>query len=134
IRQHLAGHLQFAESQRPAAPLPADPAQIEADHLPERIEPEATGHDRIVLEMTTEEPEVRLDVELGTDEALAEMAAGLADFADARKHQTRGQRQLGVARPETPPGASSPQVSISKTAAPIQHIRTPLLRSAIKRF
>src|ERR1044071_479133 len=32
-RQHLAGELQFAQAQRPAAPLAAAPAKVKANHL-----------------------------------------------------------------------------------------------------
>src|SRR5262245_58340450 len=72
IRQHLAGKLQLAEPQGPAPTLAPDPAEIEADHLPERIQPQAPRHDGIVLEVAAEEPEVRLDIEFGTNQALAE--------------------------------------------------------------
>src|ERR1700737_220972 len=40
VRQHLARELQFAKTERAAAPLAADPAQIETDHLPHRVEAE----------------------------------------------------------------------------------------------
>src|ERR1700744_5098799 len=54
IRQHLTGKLQFAQSKRAAAAFAADPAEIKADHLPHRVEPKTTGHDRVVLEMAAE--------------------------------------------------------------------------------
>src|SRR6185437_14887704 len=63
VRQHLAGELQLAEPERPAAPFAAAPAEVEADHLPHRVETKAAGHHRVVLEVATEEPEIRLDVE-----------------------------------------------------------------------
>lgn len=50
--------------------------------------------------MAIEEPEVRPNVELGTDETLAVWTAILADFGDAIEHQHRRQRQLRIARPE----------------------------------
>src|SRR4051794_32979018 len=63
-RQHLAGELQFAETERTAAALAAAPGQEESDHLPQRIEAETAGHHRVALEMAAEEPEVGFDVEL----------------------------------------------------------------------
>ena len=45
----------------------AEPAEKEAEQLPQRVEPEAAGHDRIALEVAGEEPEVGLHVELGDD-------------------------------------------------------------------
>ena len=79
-----------------ARPLPgrAEPAEEEADHLPQRVEAEAARHHRVALEMAGEEPEVRLHLELGADQALAVLAAGLRDLGDAVEHQHRRQRQL----------------------------------------
>jgi hypothetical protein len=57
-------------------------------------EAEATRHHRIALEMTGEEPEVRLHVELGPDQALAVLSALLGDLGDAVEHQHGRQRQL----------------------------------------
>src|SRR3981189_144558 len=64
------------------APLPAHPAQIEADHLPHRIEAETARHDRIVLEMAAEKPQVRLHIEFGADQAPAVPAPVLGTFTD----------------------------------------------------
>ncbi len=78
-RQHLIGEvdLKKADTERAAATRQAEPAEEEAGELPERIEAEAARHDGVALEMAIEEPEVRLDVELGADEALAVLAAPL---------------------------------------------------------
>src|SRR6266700_148849 len=83
VRHHLPGKFKLAQPERAAAAFAADPPSVDADHLPERVEAEAAGHDRIILEMAAEKPEVRLHVELGTDNALAVFSAGLADLADA---------------------------------------------------
>src|SRR5262249_27465825 len=72
--------------------------------------------------MAAEEPEVGLDVELGAHDALAEFAAGLADFADAVEHQHRRQRQLCIARAEHLAAAARQQILIFITAAPIEHV------------
>src|SRR5690348_14120140 len=90
----------LAKTERAARSFATNPAEITTDHLQERGESEAVGHDGIVLEMAAEEPEVRLDVELGAHQALAEFTAGLADFGDAVEHQHRWQRQLGITRAE----------------------------------
>src|SRR6266850_2005318 len=72
VRHHLPGKLELAEAERPAAALAAAPAQKEANHLPERVEPQASRHHRIALEMATEEPKIRLHIEFGADPASAE--------------------------------------------------------------
>src|SRR5882724_3867125 len=121
MRQHLPGKLQLTEAERAAMAFAADPAEEKADHLPHRVEAEAARHHRIVLEMTAEEPEVRLHVELGADQPPAVLAAGFGNLADAIEHQHRRQRQLGVAGAEQLAPAASQQILVFITAAPIQH-------------
>src|SRR5215470_14949365 len=82
MRQHLPGKFQIAQAQRPAAALAADPAEVKTDHLPQRVQPKAARHDRVILEMAAEKPEVRFHVELGADQALAVLAAAVANLAD----------------------------------------------------
>src|SRR3546814_6126369 len=41
-RQHLAHELHLADRQRPAGARPAEPAESEAEQLPQRVHPEAT--------------------------------------------------------------------------------------------
>src|SRR5262245_27186706 len=60
---HLPGELELAQSERAALAGGAQPAQEEAEQLPQRIQAEAAGHDRITLEMTGEKPEIRLEIE-----------------------------------------------------------------------
>src|SRR5438128_1804429 len=80
-----------------ATPLAADPAEVEADQLPERVETQAARHHRVLDEVAGEEPEVRIDVELGLDVAEAVLAAVVVDMGDAVEQQHRRRRQLGVA-------------------------------------
>src|SRR5690606_21179735 len=98
--QDLAGELDLADAQRPALARQAEPAEVRADQLPERVETEAARHDRIGFEMAGEEPEIGADVELGHDLALAVGAAILVDVRDAVEHEQRRQRQTGIARAE----------------------------------
>src|SRR3546814_6614667 len=83
-RQHLAHELHLADRQRPAGARPAEPAESEAEQLPQRVHPEATRHYRVVLEMALKEPEAGLDVELGLDLALAVGATLLGNVRWAR--------------------------------------------------
>src|SRR5690348_6619714 len=110
-----AGQLDLADAQRPAAARRLHPAEEESGHLPQRVEAQAARHHRIALEMAGEEPEVRLDVELGHDLALAVLAALVVDLGDAVEHQHRWQRQLGIARPEQVPFGTLDQVLESVT-------------------
>src|SRR5690606_34876837 len=96
-RQHLAEELDLAAAQGAAAARGAQPGQVEADQLPHGVKAQAAGHHRIADEMALEEPEVRADVELGADEALAVLAAVLVDLDDAVEHQHRVGGQAGVA-------------------------------------
>ena len=73
--QDLIGEFDFPNTKRPAASREAEPTQIKAEELPQRVEPEAARHHRIALEMAAEEPEVRLDRIFGQDHALAIGAA-----------------------------------------------------------
>ena len=86
-----------------------------------RVEAEAARHDRIADEMAGEEPQVRLDVEFGADEALAEGAAGLADLGDAVEHQHRRVGQLGVARTEQLAAGAGQQFFIVVAGLPFLH-------------
>src|SRR5260370_4763020 len=91
VGHHLTGELQLTEAQRTAASLAAGPAEIKADHLPERVEAETARHDWIVLEMAGEEPEIRVHVEVGPNDAPAGFAARFGNFGDAVEHQHRPQ-------------------------------------------
>ena len=73
--QHLVAELHFSDAERPAAPRGTEPSEMEAHELPESIEAKTAGHDRVVLEVTTEEPEVRPHVEFRQDMTFAEGAA-----------------------------------------------------------
>ena len=114
-RQHLAGKFDFAQAERAAAAGRAQPAEEEADHLPQRVEAEAARHHRVALEVAEEKPEVRLHIEFGADHALAVLAAGLGDLGDAVEHQHRRQRQLGVAGAEQLAAAAGQQIFVVET-------------------
>ena len=83
-------HLVHAERATEAAM--SLPGEIEADELPHRVEPQATRHDRIAAEVTFEEPERRIDVELGPHFSLTEGAAVLRDVSNAIDHSHRPDR------------------------------------------
>jgi hypothetical protein len=68
--------------------------------LPQRIEAEAAGHDRIALEMAGKEPEIGLELEHSADQAFAVFAPGFGDLRDAIEHQHGRKRQLGIAGTE----------------------------------
>src|SRR6266702_869922 len=70
-RQHLARELELAQPQGATLAGRAEPAQKKSEQLPQRVEPEAAGHDRIAFEMTGKKPHVGLDAELGADQPLA---------------------------------------------------------------
>src|SRR2546430_9940614 len=71
--------------------------------------------------MATEEPKVRLHIELGANHPLAVFPAGLGNFADAVEHQHRRQRQLRIAGAKQLAAAAGQQILVFVTAAPIQH-------------
>src|SRR5471030_1059305 len=99
-RQHLAAELDFAAAERAPAPLASHPAQVKTDQLPHRIQPQASRHHRVALEMTGEKPEFRAQVQLGHDLALAVGSALVADVDDAVEHEHGRQGQLRVAGTE----------------------------------
>src|SRR5712692_8431891 len=69
--KNLAGEFQLPEPERASLAGGAEPTQEEAEQLPERIETQAAGHDRIALEMAGEEPQVRPEIEYGANQAFA---------------------------------------------------------------
>src|SRR6266545_1802152 len=101
-----AGELDLADTQRAAAAGGLHPAQEEAQALPQGVQRQAARHHRVALEMAVEEPEVRLDIELGHDLAFAVLAPGLGDLHNAVEHQHGRQRQLRVPRPEQAPAGA----------------------------
>ena len=106
VGQHLAvgadhaGEFHLTHAERVAAPLPAAPAEVEAGQLPQAIEAEAAGHDRVAGEVAGEEPQVGGDVEFGHDMALAVQAAIFRDVGDAVHHQHGRFGKLGIAGAE----------------------------------
>src|SRR5262249_15981718 len=99
-RQHHSGEFHIADTE--SAPLSGstEPAEKEAQHLPQGINAEAARHDRNPEEMATEKPKVRLDIEFGDNLAFAKFTAILRYMRDAIEHQHGRQRQLGIAGAE----------------------------------
>src|SRR3546814_3913797 len=93
-RRHHVGELHLADAQSAAAAGRAEPAEKEADELPEGVETEAARHYRISLEMAAEEQEVRLDVHLGDDMAFAMLATVVGNLGDVDRQRTRRQWEL----------------------------------------
>ena len=96
---HLSRKFDLA-AQRPSTTRGSAPAEEEPGHLPQGVEAEATRHDRIALEMDAEEPEVRVDVELGANLAAAVAAASVVDLGDTVEHEHGRKRQLRVSGAE----------------------------------
>ena len=115
--------LNFTSPVDSAMPLPGSPSQPRKKpvicHM--RVEAEAARHDRIADEMAGEEPEVRLDVEFGADEALVEFAAGLADLGDAVEHQHRRIGQLRIAGAEQFAAGAGQQILIAVAGLLFRH-------------
>ncbi len=98
VRQHLARKLQIAETRaRGHARAPPSPAEKEPTICHSASRPRQPGITGSPLKWHGKEPEVRIDVEFGADQALAVFAAGLVNLGDAVEHQHRRQRQLRVA-------------------------------------
>src|SRR5690606_9806244 len=99
-RRHHAAELDLARGDGAALAGLAQPSEIEASQLPHGVEAQTTRHDRITDEVAGEEPKIRLDIELSTNEALAEFAASLAHFGDAIEHQHWRRWKLRIALAE----------------------------------
>src|SRR4029077_2415068 len=111
----------LAHAECPALPRRPEPSEEETQKLPQRVEPEATRHHRIALEVAREKPQVRLHVELGNDAAPAVLAALLLDLRDAVEHQHWRQRQLRVAGAEQLAPRASEQVLVIEPFATLDH-------------
>src|SRR5580704_12043456 len=120
-RQHLPGKLDLTHTERAALAGRAEPAEEEAEQLPQRIKTEAAGHDRIAFEVAREEPHVGLKLEHRADQALAVFAAHLRDFGNPLEHEHGRQRQLRALDKKLAPPAGE-QVLVFE-------IRTALLHS-----
>src|SRR5215470_3988444 len=123
VRKNLAGELELAKPERPAPPRRPQPAEEEAQHLPQRIDAEAAGHHRVALEMTGEKPEVRLQFEHRPNHAFAVLAALFGDLRNAVEHEHRRQWQL---RPvdEQLTATAREQVLVFEARTPLSHARS----------
>src|SRR5471032_2278659 len=86
-RQHLAEELHFARTQCATTARQTLPAQEETDQLPHGVEAQAAWHHRVTFEVAGEEPQVRIDIQLGDQFTFAELATLGADMGDAIDHQ-----------------------------------------------
>src|SRR5450759_3579690 len=116
-RQHLAAELDLAAAERASVPLTSHPAQMKTDQLPHCIQPQASRHHRVALEMADEKPEFRAQVELGDYLALAEGSALVADVDDAIEHQHGREGQLRIAGAEHLPAPAGEQLFVGKTGS-----------------
>src|SRR5690606_17896117 len=82
LGQDLTRELELTEPECPAGARCARPAQVEPEHLPQRVQAQAARHDGIAFEMAIEKPEVWSDVELGPDKTLVEGTARAGDLGD----------------------------------------------------
>ena len=108
----MVGEFDLAHAQSAATPFGAEPAEIEAAHLPQSIQTQTAGHDRIADEMATKKPQIGLDIEFGADQTLAMRAAGFGNFGNPVKHQHGRGGQLGIAGAEQFPAATGQQIII----------------------
>jgi len=96
----LACEFHFAGTERASTAWVALPTQKEADQLPHGVEAEAARHHRIILEVTVEKPQFRVDIEFGNDAALAVLPIIGTDVGDAIDHQHVVFGKLRVTWPE----------------------------------
>ena len=94
------------------------PAEEKTQHLPQGVEPEAAGHDRVALEVAGEEPIIRLNVELGYDAAVAMLTACFLDVGDAVEHEHRRQRKLSVSGAKQFPSSAGEQSLVLEAGLP----------------
>src|SRR3984957_12012223 len=104
-RQHLAGELQLPHAQCAALAGRAEPAEEEAEQLPQRVQPKAARHHRVALEVAGKEPEVGFQVQHRAHQTFAVFAAHFRDFGNAIEHQHGRQRQLRTLDKELAPAA-----------------------------
>lgn len=98
--QDLAGKFQLAATQGAAAAKVAFPAEEKPYQLPHGVQSQAARHDGVTGEVAFKEPEVRADIQLGDNLALAELTASVADMRNAVEHEHIGQGQLCIAGAE----------------------------------
>ncbi|MNP59410.1 hypothetical protein D3C76_1544050 [compost metagenome] len=90
------------------------PAEEEADQLPHGVQAQAARHDRIAFEVASEEPQVRIDIQLGDQFTFAVLAAFFADMGDAIDHQHVRRGQLRITWAEQLTATAAQQVFPSK--------------------
>ncbi len=86
----LSEEFYLAASQGPAGPETAAPGDEEAQQLPDPVDTQASGLDRIAEEVTLKEPVVEGHIALRNDSAAGSLALDLLDPVD---HEHGRQRQ-----------------------------------------
>ena len=111
-RQHLVGELDLADAERATTSRQAEPAQVEAEQLPQRIEPEAARHDGVVLEVAGEEPMVRLDVEDRPHEDPCPLGPSVSEICSTASNiSSGGSGSCGLPGPNSSPRAQARRCS-----------------------
>src|ERR1700704_6305805 len=123
--KNLAGELHLAHAERTPVAGRSEPAQKEADELPQGVEAETARHHGVALEVAGEEPQVRLHVELGARHSLAVLAALLGNLGDPVEHQHRRQRKLWSLG-EHLAAAAGQELIIVEARWPIAHSKSVL--------
>ena len=97
-----ARELLFSGAERATFTGESAPAEEKTDQLPQGIEPQATGHDRITGKVAVEEPQIRPDIQFRHEFAAAILTPVGGNFGYAVQHQHVVDRQLGVTRTKQP--------------------------------
>ena len=108
-----AGEFHFADAQRAALPRRAHPAKKETQQLPQGIEPETAGHDRIALEVAGKKPQIGLNVEFGDNLPLAVLAALFRDMVMRSNISIGGRGSCALPGPNNSPRAQASRSSKS---------------------
>ena len=127
-RQHLAGEFQLAQAERAAFAGRAEPAEEEAEQLPQRVEAEAARHHRVALEMAGEEPEVRLEHRAPRGPVPCHSRRRLP--RSRKCGRTSAWAAAAVAHcpsPNSSPRAAGQQILVVEACAPVLH-PSPVLR------
>ena len=126
VRQHLAGELHLADAERAAAAGRAEPAEEEADHLPQRVEPEAARHHRVALEMTGEEPEVRACTSSSARTSPLPYSPPASAISEIRSNiSIGGSGSCGPSANNSPRAAGEQVLVLEARAARVHSIRFP---------
>jgi hypothetical protein len=85
--QNFAFVFYFADSKSAAFSLEPPPAEIKSQKLAQTIKHQATRHNRVVLKMSGEKPEIRHNLKLCLDYAMLIFAALVGYFRNPIQHK-----------------------------------------------